>query len=100
LRSALAFVGLALFGSVLTFTVFGWLLRVVASERVATYAYVNPVVALALGWWLLDEPVTLAMLVASALILVAVAVAMTNRPLGAALRRLPSALARFVLPLG
>ncbi|MEJ0071647.1 MAG: hypothetical protein WDO24_26210 [Pseudomonadota bacterium] len=38
LRSALAFVGLTLFGSVLTFTVFGWLLRVVAPERVATYA--------------------------------------------------------------
>jgi drug/metabolite transporter (DMT)-like permease len=100
LRSGLAIAWLALPGSVLGFTVYGWLLRVVPPTRVATYAYVNPVVAMALGWWLLDEPVTTAMLVASALILAAVVVALTDRPLGAALRRLPARLARFVLTIG
>jgi len=100
LRSALAIAWLALPGSVLGFTVYGCLLRVAPPARVATYAYVNPVVAMALGWWLLDEPVTGAMLVASALILAAVVVALTDRPLGAALRRLPARLARFVLTIG
>jgi drug/metabolite transporter (DMT)-like permease len=100
LRSALAVAWLALAGSVLGFTIYGWLLRVAAPARVATYAYVNPVVAMALGWWLLDEPVTTAMLVASALILAAVVVALADRPLGTALRALPSRLARFVLPIG
>jgi drug/metabolite transporter (DMT)-like permease len=97
LRSALALAWLALLGSVFGFTVYGWLLRVAAPTRVATYAYVNPVVALALGWWLLDEPVSVAMLVASALILAAVGVALTDQPLGARWRGLPSRLARFVL---
>jgi drug/metabolite transporter (DMT)-like permease len=100
LRSALALAWLALPGSVLGFTVYGWLLRVAPPARVATYAYVNPVVAMALGWWLLDEPVTEAMLVASALILAAVVVALADRPLGAAVRRLPARLARFVLTIG
>jgi drug/metabolite transporter (DMT)-like permease len=99
-RSALAIAWLAVVGSVLGFTVYGWLLRVAPPARVATYAYVNPVVAMALGWWLLGEPVTVAMLVASALILAAVVVALADRPLGPALRQLPSRLARFVLTLG
>jgi drug/metabolite transporter (DMT)-like permease len=100
LRSALAIAWLAAVGSVLGFTVYGWLLRVAPPARVATYAYVNPVVAMALGWWLLGEPVTVAMLVASGLILAAVVVALADRPLGSALRQLPSRLARFVLTLG
>ena len=79
-RSVVGLVWLILVGSVLTFTVYGWLLRVARPERVATYAYVNPVVALALGWLVLGEPAGAHELAASALILAAVGVALAERP--------------------
>jgi drug/metabolite transporter (DMT)-like permease len=44
------------------------LLRNVAPARAATYAYVNPVVAVLLGWFLASEPLTLRMLIAAAII--------------------------------
>lgn len=49
---------LVVFGSVLAFTSYTWLLRVDRPSRVGTYAFVNPVVAVALGWVVLDEPLT------------------------------------------
>ena len=91
-RTAIGSAWLVLVGSVLTFTVYGWLLRVARPERVATYAYVNPVVALALGWLVLGEPAGARELVASAVILAAVAVALAEPPRGTRQRR--SALAR------
>jgi drug/metabolite transporter (DMT)-like permease len=80
LRSALGLGWLILFGSVFGFTVYGWLLRVVPPERAATCAYVNPVIAVALGWGLLDEPVSAPMLGASALILASVFAALADPP--------------------
>ena len=50
--SIAAWAYLVVFGSMLAFTCFTWLVTVVDPTRVATYAYVNPVVALLLGWWL------------------------------------------------
>ncbi len=67
---ALAF--LTIFGSIIAFTAYIWLLRNVPAPAVATYAFVNPVVALALGAWILGEPITWQTLVAAALIIVAV----------------------------
>ena len=58
-RSLIAFVYLVVFGSWLAFTAYAWLLQNAPVSRVATYAYVNPVVAIALGWAILDEAVTL-----------------------------------------
>jgi drug/metabolite transporter (DMT)-like permease len=84
LRSLLGLAWLTLGGSVVAFTIYGWLLRVVSPERVATYAYVNPIVAVALGAALLGETVTPGMLAASAIILAAVVVTLTDRPLGVA----------------
>ena len=46
------------FGSWLAFTAYAWLLQNAPVSRVATYAYVNPVVAIALGWVILGEAVT------------------------------------------
>jgi drug/metabolite transporter (DMT)-like permease len=60
-------------GSLVGFTAYVWLLRVAPVSLVATYAYVNPIVAVALGWLLLDETITLQMAVAGAAIVVAVA---------------------------
>jgi drug/metabolite transporter (DMT)-like permease len=67
-----AFSYLTIFGSLLVFTAYSWLLRNVAPTRVATYAYVNPVVAVFLGWLIASEPLTLRMMIAAAVIVVSV----------------------------
>jgi drug/metabolite transporter (DMT)-like permease len=63
-----AFLYLVLFGSLIAFTAYSWLLHNVTPARAATYAYVNPVVAVLLGWLLASEPLTLRMLLAAAVI--------------------------------
>lgn len=72
LRSLLALVYLIVFGGMIAYSAYVWLLRVSTPGRVATYAYVNPVVALFLGWALADETVTSRTLAAAAVILSAV----------------------------
>ena len=64
-----AFFYLLVFGSLVGFTAYSWLLRNVSPARAATYAYVNPVVAVFLGWLLASEPLTLRMLIAAAIII-------------------------------
>ncbi len=71
--SLLALGYLVAVGSLVGFTAYVWLLRAAPVSLVATYAYVNPIVAVALGWALLGETITLQMLVAGASIVVAVA---------------------------
>lgn len=75
--SMIAFAYLVVFGSLIAFSAYAWLVRNVDPTLAATYAYVNPVVAVALGWWLADEPVGLrtvfaAILIVSAVILLSV----------------------------
>lgn len=72
LRSWIGFVYLVVFGSLVGYTAFVFLLRHVSAAAVGTYAYVNPVVAVFLGTLLNDEPLTAQTLIASSLILVAV----------------------------
>ncbi len=55
LRSWLATLYLALVGSVIAFVAFNWLLSIKPAAIVGTYAYVNPVIALILGWLIADE---------------------------------------------
>jgi drug/metabolite transporter (DMT)-like permease len=69
----LAIAYLIVVGSLVGFTSYVWLLRAAPVSLVATYAYVNPIVAVALGWAILGEAITLQMLVAGAAIVVAVA---------------------------
>jgi drug/metabolite transporter (DMT)-like permease len=69
-------------GTVVTFAAYMWLLDHVAPTRVATYAFVNPAVAVLLGWAVASEAVSAATLVATAVIIVAVAVAVTDRSTG------------------
>ena len=57
-KSLLALLYLTTFGSLVGFTAYVWLLRVGSPTRAATYAYVNPVVAVFLGWLLASEPIT------------------------------------------
>jgi drug/metabolite transporter (DMT)-like permease len=72
-RSVAAVAYLIVFGSLLAFTAYAWLLRNVRTSLASTYAYVNPVVAVALGWAVLSEPVSARSLVAGAVILAGVA---------------------------
>lgn len=73
LRSLGALLYLITFGSLLAFSAYVWLLRSAAPSVVSTYAYVNPAVAVALGWAVLAEPVTATTLVAGAVIVGSVA---------------------------
>ncbi len=68
-----AFGYLVLAGSLLAFTAYVWLLQHAPISKVATYAYVNPVVALFLGWLILDEAITLNIMIGAAIIVAAVA---------------------------
>jgi drug/metabolite transporter (DMT)-like permease len=72
--AVLALVYLIVVGSFVGFTAYVWLLRVAPISLVSTYAYVNPIVAVALGWLILGEDVTVQMAIAGAAVLVSVAV--------------------------
>lgn len=64
---------LVVFGSLIAYSAYIWLLQVVAPARVSTYAFVNPVVAVLLGCLVLDEPLNARMLVAAAIVIAGVA---------------------------
>jgi drug/metabolite transporter (DMT)-like permease len=72
LRAVLALLYLIVFGSLLAFTAFVWLLAHMPATRVASHAYVNPIVAVALGYFVAGEPVTMRTLAGTALVLVSV----------------------------
>jgi len=78
LKSWLAFVYLTTIGS-LAFGVYLWLLKASTPAKVATYAYVNPVLALALGTWLAAEPFTLWTFGSSLVIVTAVVIIVSAR---------------------
>ena len=73
LRSALGFVYLVVFGSIMAFSAYIWLLRVSTPAHVSTYAYVNPVVAVLLGAAFAGEALTVRVLIAAAVIISGVA---------------------------
>jgi drug/metabolite transporter (DMT)-like permease len=72
-KSLLSLVYLIVIGSIVAYSAYTWLLQHAPISQVATYAYVNPMVAVLLGWAILNERVPPTMLAASAVILVAVA---------------------------
>lgn len=77
LRSWLALVYLIVFGSGIGFTAYVYLLKKSTAARVGTYAFVNPVVALFLGWLGVGETITLRTALAAAVILTAVLLVIT-----------------------
>ena len=78
LVSLLALLYLIVFGSLVAFSAYVWLLARVPTQAVATYAYVNPLVAVLLGWAFLSEPVTPQTLLAGLLIVVAVVLILSS----------------------
>ncbi len=76
--SALAVLYLVVFSSIIAFSAYSWLLGVCRPTRVATFAYVNPVVAVSLGWLFVGEPLSGRMVFAIAITLGAVALVSTG----------------------
>jgi drug/metabolite transporter (DMT)-like permease len=79
-----SWIGLAyliVFGSVVAFTAYAWLLQNASVTLASTYAYVNPVVAVLLGALFVDEPITTRVVLGGAVVVAAVAVVVsTERP--------------------
>jgi drug/metabolite transporter (DMT)-like permease len=73
-RSLIALVYLIAIGSWVGYTSYVWLLRNARTSLVSTYAYVNPVVAVFLGWLILDETITIRTVLAGAVVVAAVAI--------------------------
>lgn len=81
---------LMVFGSLIGFTAYSWLVRTTAPTLVATYAFVNPVVAVLLGWLLAGEPVGWRTLAASALVVVSVILVSAGHSSKASLTETPA----------
>jgi drug/metabolite transporter (DMT)-like permease len=79
LRGLIALLYLIVVGSLLAFTAYVWLLGQMPATRVASYAYVNPIVAVAVGYFLAGEAITLRTVAGAALVLVAVFVILRAR---------------------
>ena len=72
---------LIVFGSIVAFTSFNYLLKVVSPEKVATSTYVNPIIALILGWYFLNEEITTQSIIAAVILLTGVYFINTNKKL-------------------
>jgi drug/metabolite transporter (DMT)-like permease len=79
LRSLLGFGYLVVFGSLVAFSAYVYLLRTASPSKASTYAFVNPVVAVVLGWLLASEPLTPRVGIASALVVAAVVLVTTGK---------------------
>ncbi len=87
LRSSLALAYLIIFGSIITFTAYVWLLTVTTATRVATHTYVNPVIAVLLGWGFAGERFTLLALFASSVVVFAVYLMLESKQIGQTVER-------------
>ena len=77
-KSIAGFIWLVTAGSLVAYTAYTWLLKNAPVSKVATYAYVNPVVAIFLGWILLDETITGTIIVGASLIVASVALVVSR----------------------
>jgi drug/metabolite transporter (DMT)-like permease/GNAT superfamily N-acetyltransferase len=77
-KSIAGFVWLVTAGSLVAFTAYVWLLKNAPISKVATYAYVNPVVAIFLGWALLSEKITSTVVIGASLIIASVALVVSR----------------------
>ena len=78
-RSWLALGHLIVFGAIVAYTAYSWLLKNVTPSAVTTYAYVNPAVAVVLGWAIAGESMTAQMLVGAAVVVGSVALITLNK---------------------
>jgi drug/metabolite transporter (DMT)-like permease len=98
-RESLLAVGyLALFGSVIAFTAYRWLLGRVAAALVATHSYVNPFIALLVGWWFAQEAIGAGVIAASVAIVGAVALLRAGTARAAVQRKAAPTFSRDGIP--
>ena len=71
-KSLISMALLVIFGSIVAFTSFNYLLKTVSTEKVATHSYVNPIVALFLGWYFLNEVISFQSIIATVVLLTGV----------------------------
>jgi drug/metabolite transporter (DMT)-like permease len=71
-KSVLSLLYLVVFGSIVAFSAYAWLLRTTTPSSAGTYAYVNPIVAVILGWALGGEPMTARVLVTGSIVVIGV----------------------------
>jgi len=90
-NSIIAFVYLTIIGSLIAFTAYAWVLRRAPLPLIATYAFVNPIVAVVLGWLVLQEAITPRQVLAGAVIVVGVALIVAARSRMTRIRRTPAA---------
>jgi drug/metabolite transporter (DMT)-like permease len=72
LRALLSLGYLIIFGSVITFSAYIWLLGHTSATRISTHTYVNPIIAILLGWLIADEQITAALVIAACIIIISV----------------------------
>ena len=79
-RSWLGLAYLVVFGSIITFSAYTWLLTVTSATRISTHTFINPVVAVIVGWAFGGEALTREMLVAAVLIIISVYLVLFRKP--------------------
>jgi drug/metabolite transporter (DMT)-like permease len=94
--SSWAFVYLVLIGALIGYTAYFWLLRHCDPAKVATYAYINPIVAMLLGTWFAQETLSLRTVLGAGFIVGSVAVVITAQQFAPRTRRLAAAVAEPV----
>jgi drug/metabolite transporter (DMT)-like permease len=78
-RAWMSIAYLTIFGSIIAYSAYSWLMRVASPTRVSTYAYVNPIVAMLLGWAVAGEEMSARVLIAAAIVLAGVALITRKR---------------------
>jgi drug/metabolite transporter (DMT)-like permease len=78
-KSLIAVAYLIIFGSLIAYSAYVWILRVSTPARASTYAFVNPVIAVFLGWALGGEPITPRTIIATIAIVIAVALIISQQ---------------------
>lgn len=79
LRSILGLAYLIIFGTVIAFSAYLWLLGHTSATRISTHTYVNPVIAVFLGWLIAEEQLTIELLIATVFIVVSVALVLNDQ---------------------
>lgn len=72
LKSLMGLLYLIIFGSVIAFSAYTWLLGNTSATRISTHTYVNPIIAVFLGWLIANEQITISLLIATSIIIIAV----------------------------
>jgi drug/metabolite transporter (DMT)-like permease len=100
MRACLALVYLVIFGSLIAYTAYVWLLGRFSATRVSSHAYVNPLIAVGLGYFVAGEVVTLRSVIASFIIVASVLLILTkpSRPVAVRDKRVPAAQTATCLP--